>query len=76
MKAAPSAIWGAAIGIAVAADLYADSKHNGSTLSECTRALFHTDTLAGQIAFGAFWGGFAAWVLPHINTEGRSRCGS
>lgn len=69
MKATPSVVWGAAIGTLAAADLYADRKHNGSTLSEVTRALFHTEHPLGRLAFAACWVGFSSWVIPHINRK-------
>jgi len=66
MRAAPSLVWGSAIGTLAAADLYADRKHNGSTLSEVTRALYHTEHPLGRAAFVASWVGLTVWFVPHI----------
>lgn len=48
------------------ADVIADRRHNGSTLSECARATFGTDRRRGRVLFVACWAGLSAWLVPHI----------
>ncbi|MFI5859359.1 hypothetical protein [Streptomyces parvulus] len=46
------------------------NKKEGDTLSENTRALFHTRTSkAGRAVFTVGWLGFSGWFLLHILTE-------
>lgn len=46
--------------------LILNRRHNGSTLSECTRVVFRTDTRPGRVVFIAFWAGLSSWLVPHI----------
>ncbi|MBO9523408.1 MAG: hypothetical protein J7518_17910 [Nocardioidaceae bacterium] len=58
--------WGAGIGTLVVIDAALDRRHDGSTLSECTRMIYRTDTALGRYAFLASWVGFATWFPVHI----------
>jgi hypothetical protein len=62
----PVAFWVSVFAALGVVDLWLDTKHNGSTLSEVGRHLFRTDTRAGRIAFVASWLALSAWLLPHI----------
>lgn len=42
------------------------TRRAGDTLSERTRAWFHTNTRRGRIVFGAGWCIFSLWFLWHI----------
>lgn len=46
--------------------LILNRRHNGSTLSECTRLVFRTDTRLGRIVFLLFWAALTRWLVPHI----------
>ena len=58
--------WFSAIGVLGLADWLLDRRHDGSTLSEVVRHVFHTDTLTGKVVFVAFWGRLSWWFIPHI----------
>ncbi|MBO9523902.1 MAG: hypothetical protein J7518_20400 [Nocardioidaceae bacterium] len=61
-----AAVWVAGIGTLVVIDAALDRRHDGSTLSECTRLIYHTDTAVGRCAFLASWAGFVTWFPVHI----------
>lgn len=62
----PRLIWGAGIGSLIVLDVVLDRRHDGSTLSECTRAIYRTHTPLGKAAFVASWLGLSCWICPHI----------
>lgn len=62
----PGLFWGASLGALLAADVLLDRRHDGSTLSECTRATFRTHHPVGRVVFVAGWLGLSAWLIPHI----------
>ena len=63
----PNVVWGALLGAGLAYETYAlVSKKHGDTLSERTRAWFHTNTRVGKLAFAITWLSFAAWYFVHI----------
>lgn len=62
----PAAFWVSVFATLGLVDLWLDSKHNGSTLSEVGRELFHTNTRTGRIAFVSAWVALSAWLIPHI----------
>lgn len=62
----PELIWAAGIGSLVVLDLALDQRHDGSTLSETTRLIYHTDTPLGRVAFIGSWIALSTWLLPHI----------
>jgi hypothetical protein len=62
----PGLFWGASLGGLILADVLLDRRHDGSTLSECTRATFRTDHPLGRAAFLVSWGLLTAWLCPHI----------
>ena len=62
----PRLIWAAGIGSLIVLDVALDRRHDGSTLSECTRALYRTDTTAGRVRFVASWLTLSSWIVPHI----------
>ena len=62
----PGLFWGASLGGLILADVLLDRRHDGSTLSACTRATFRTHHPLGRVAFVASWGVLTAWLLPHI----------
>lgn len=63
--------WGGLTLLGTAYELWAIRNENGDrTLSHFTRAVFHTNTKAGRVAFTLAWGGLGAWFANHILTEG------
>lgn len=58
--------WAGLIGFTTAAAIYADRRHDGSSLCECSRPIFHTDTALGRAAFVCTYAGFTAWFVPHF----------
>lgn len=58
--------WAAFIAGGVLADLWRSRVADGSTLSQTTRDVFHTDTPLGRAAFLAAWGYLCAWFPGHI----------
>jgi hypothetical protein len=58
--------WIGSIGALAVFDAWRDSKHDGSTLSECTRQVFGTDQPRGQEVFTAFLEAGSAALLAHI----------
>lgn len=62
----PLVFWTAGVGTLVAVDALLDRRHDGSTLSECTRYLYRTHTPLGRCAFVASWLALSAWFVPHI----------
>ena len=62
----PYVIWAAGIGSLVLLDVALDQTHTNSTLSECTRLAYRTDTQVGRVAFVASWLALSGWLLPHI----------
>lgn len=68
----PHTIWAAGIGSLVVVDLALDRRHDGSTLSECTRLIYRTHTPLGRCAFVASWLALSGWLVPHILKEARS----
>jgi hypothetical protein len=67
----PLTIWAAGIGSLVVLDVALDRRHDGSTLSECTRLIYRTDTPLGRCAFVASWLALSGWLLPHICKRAR-----
>lgn len=64
----PWAVWFSAIGGLTVLDVWCHRNETpGDTLSEVTRAVFHTDKPAGRAAFAVFWGALSYWFVPHIN---------
>lgn len=47
----PGMFWGASLGALILADVLLDRRHDGSTLSEVTRATFRTHHPIGRAAF-------------------------
>lgn len=63
----PNLTWGAILGTAFAYEMYGVfNKVDGDTLSERTRAWFHTKSTLGKIVFTASWLGLTVWFIPHI----------
>lgn len=62
----PGLFWISGIGSLLVADALLDRRHDGSTLSECTRSTFRTHTTAGRCAFVAAYAVGSAWFVPHI----------
>lgn len=63
----PVLFWATSIGTLAAFDYWcATNAVEGDSLSECTRALLRTDTLAGGLVFVGAWAGLTAWFVPHI----------
>lgn len=58
--------WATAIGALGLADWLLDRRHDGSTLSECARHVWHTDTPAGRVSFALSWAALSVWFIPHI----------
>jgi len=46
---------------------------NGDTVSELTRAVFHTDTAVGRAIFLTAFGGASAWFVWHVLDGSRRR---
>lgn len=67
----PLTLWAAGIGTLVVIDIACDRRHDGSTLSECTRLVYRTDTPLGRCAFVASWLALSGWVVPHICKQAR-----
>lgn len=67
--------WAAFIAGGVVADLWRVRVADGSTLSQTTRDVFHTDTRIGRFAFLAAWGYLCAWFPAHILTTPDDRSG-
>jgi hypothetical protein len=61
--------WASVIGGLGVFDAYRATKHDGSTLSECTRRLFRTDGPPGQALFRACLEVGAAELTAHILRE-------
>ena len=63
----PNVCWGTLLAVGTAYETYGIfNKKNGDTLSERTRALFHTNTKTGKAVFTVSWLAFSAWFLVHI----------
>lgn len=63
----PHRYWAAGIGTIVVIDLALDRRHDGSTLSECTRYIYRTEASPlGRKLFLASWLGLATWFPIHI----------
>ena len=63
----PNIVWGSLLAVGAAYEVYGIfNKRNGDTLSERTRAWFHTKTKAGKAVFSVAWIAFATWYLIHI----------
>lgn len=61
--------WGVIAGLG-ALDLWCHRNETvGDTLSEVTRATFHTHHPAGRAAFAVAWGVLSWWLIPHINRK-------
>ena len=69
----PNVVWGALLGSGLAYELYGAfvRPDRGLTLSERTRAWFHTSTRPGKAAFIICWLGLTAWFIPHIILGGK-----
>lgn len=66
-RPSPTAVWGSIVAVGLAAEaygLYGDVE--GDTLSEVTRAVFHTEHVVGKVAFTGGWMALTAWFVPHI----------
>lgn len=67
----PNIVWGALFLIGLAYELYGVFNHSpGDTLSERTRAWFHTHGRRGRGLFLLSWLLFTAWFVPHIVNGG------
>jgi len=67
----PNVAWGTILGTALAYELYGVfNQADGDTLSERTRAWFHTNTKSGKAVFVLAWLGLTAWFVPHIISGG------
>jgi hypothetical protein len=63
----PNVAWGTILAAAAAYETYGIfNRKNGDTLSERTRAWFHTNTKTGKAVFTVSWLAFSAWFLIHI----------
>lgn len=63
----PDVAWGALLAAGAAYETYGIfNRKNGDTLSERTRAWFHTNTKTGKAVFTVSWLAFSAWFLIHI----------
>lgn len=63
----PSHVWGALIAAGCAYEAYGVlGDVEGDTLSEVTRAVFHTSHPGGKAAFTIGWAALTAWFVPHI----------
>lgn len=62
----PLTVWASLIGALVVLDLWADRKHDHSTLSCQVRRVYRTDHKLGRLAFIASWAGLTAWFVPHV----------
>jgi hypothetical protein len=54
----------AIVGIALEAESL--QRHDGATLSETLRAVYHTSTPTGRALFVASWAALTIWFVPHI----------
>lgn len=67
LSSRPSRVWGALIAAGVIYEAYGVlGDVEGDTLSEVTRAVFHTSHPVGKAAFALGWGALTAWFVPHI----------
>lgn len=63
----PGVVWGGLLAVGVTYEAYGLlGDVEGDTLSEVTRALFHTSHPVGKGVFLAGYLGFSAWFVPHI----------
>jgi hypothetical protein len=62
----PRAAWLGYVAVGIAADLWRDTKKDGSTLCQAARDTFHVAHPLGRTAFFVAWGAFAAWFPGHI----------
>jgi hypothetical protein len=62
----PVAFWVSVFAALGVVDLWLDTKHNGSTLSEVTRAIFRTERPLGRAAFTLALAAGGAWFWDHI----------
>lgn len=58
--------WGGALVSLGTIDWVLNQRHDGSTLSEFTRWLFHTDTVPGKVAWTAFVASGSYVLHQHI----------
>lgn len=67
----PDVVWAGLFAVGLGYEAYGlFDKAKGDTLSERTRALFHTTTSkGGRAAFTVVWAGFSVWFLLHILTQ-------
>lgn len=57
--------WLSALSVLGLADWLLDRRHDGSTLSECTRYAFRVHTPGGRVAFSVTWAAFYVWFWAH-----------
>lgn len=63
----PDIVWGSLFAAGAAYEAYGIiSRKFGDTLSDRTRAWFHTNTKTGKAVFTVSWLAFSAWYLIHI----------
>lgn len=63
----PAQVWGGLFAAGLAYEVYGlHAPEGGYTLSEVTRALFHTSHPVGKAVFLVGYVGFSAWFVPHI----------
>lgn len=63
----PDIVWGSLFAVGAAYEAYGIfSRKFGDTLSDRTRAWFHTNTKTGKAVFTVSWLAFSAWYLIHI----------
>ena len=63
------AAWGMVVAAGTALECYALLTDHELTLSRTTRALFHTDTRTGRLAYLLGYAAFSAWWIPHVFSE-------
>lgn len=67
LSSRPSRVWGALLVVGAAYEAYGVlGDVEGDTLSEVTRAVFHTSHPVGKTVFVAGWGWLTVWFVPHI----------
>lgn len=67
MSFRPELVWGGLLAAGLAYETYGLlGGVEGDTLSEVTRATFHTEHPLGKAAFLGLYLGFSAWFVPHI----------
>lgn len=66
-QAMNKSFWYGSIAALAVIDLWCGQVKREGTLSQASRELFRTNTPAGKAAWIIAWGGFTAWLVPHIS---------